>query len=239
MSHLVVKSHRPWQLALAIIFLSMFFAVLTWLLLDRIHWSVIHDRIKSSEEYKLLWEVNKNLEEENKHLRERVLTLEQTTSLDKRTAALLQDEMTKQQDQLHRLKGELEFYQGIMESTRDAQGLNIYGIHVTPLTADRTYLLKVVLTHVAKGDKVAEGTLDVTIEGRLKDGKTPRKYDLKDLSIDNSLNMTFRFKNFKQFVSNLTLPPGFDPLRVMVQIHPRGSNQATISKVFEWRKDTS
>ena len=64
------------------------------MLLDRIHWSVIHDRIKSSEEYKLLWEVNKSLEEDNKRLRERVLTLEQTTSLDKRTAALLQDEMT-------------------------------------------------------------------------------------------------------------------------------------------------
>ena len=232
MSHLVVKSHRPWQLALAIIFLSMFFAVVTWLLLDRIHWSVIHDRIKSSEEYKLLWEVNKSLEEDNKRLRERVLTLEQTTSLDKRTAALLQDEMTSQQDQIHRLKGELEFYQGIMESTRDTQGLNIYGIHVTPLTADRTYLLKVVLTHVAKGDKVAEGTIDVTIEGRLKDGGALHKFDLKDLSIDDSLNMTFKFKNFKRIESNLILPPGFDPLRVLVQIQPRGDNQAAISKVF-------
>ena len=238
MTHLVVKSHRPWQLALAIIFLSMFFAVLTWLFLDRIHWSVIHDRIKSSEEYKLLWETNKNLEQENKHLRERVLTLEQTTSLDKRTAALLQDEMTSQQDQIHQLKGDLEFYQGIMESTRDTKGLNIYGIHVTPLSADRTYLLKVVLTHVAKGDIVAEGKLDVTIEGSFKNGTT-RKYDLKDLSMDDSRDMTFKFKNFKRFESNLILPAGFKPRRVLVQVHPRGAGEAVISKVFEWPTDVS
>lgn len=234
MSRLVVKSHRPWQLALAIIFLSMFCAVITWLLLDHVHWQVIRDRISSSEEHKLLWEVNKNLEDENKRLREQVLTLEQTTSLDKRTTALLQDELASLQDEIHRLKGELEFYEGIMESTRDTEGLNIYGIHVTPLTVDRAYLLKVVLTHVAKGDKVAEGRLEVTIEGRTENGDATRKYDLRDLSMDDSLDMAFKFKNFKRFESNLTLPAGFEPRRVLVQIHPKGNNQAMISKVFEW-----
>lgn len=238
MSRLVVKTHRPWQLALAVIFLSTFFAVLTWLVLDHIHWSVIESRIKSSEEYKLLWQSNKGLEQENKNLRERVLTLEQTTSLDKRTAALLQDELTSLQDEIHHLKGEVEFYQGVMESTRDTQGLNIYGIDVTPLAMDRTFLLKVVLTHVAKGAKVAEGRLEVTIEG-LKDGKTPRKFDLRDLTIDDSLNMVFKFKNFKQFESNLTLPRGFDPRRVLVQIHPKGESHTVISKVFEWPSTTS
>lgn len=234
MSRLVVKSHRPWQLALAIVFLSMFIAVVTWVVLDRIHWTVIRDRIRISDEQKVLWQVNKNLGEENKRLRDRVLSLEETTSIDKRTTALLQDELASLQDEIHKLKGELEFYEGIMESTRDTEGLNIYGIHVTPLKPDRNYLLYVVLTHVAKGDKVAEGRLEVTIEGQTDDGDKTRRYDLQDLSMDDSLNMAFKFKNFKRFESNLTLPPGFKPLRVLVQVHPNGSDRATISKVFEW-----
>jgi len=239
MSRLVVKSHRPWQFALAIVFLSVFFAILTWLVLDRIHWNVIRDRIRIGDQQKVLWEVNKNLGEENKRLRDQVLSLQETTSIDKRTTALLQDELASLQDEIHKLKGELEFYEGIMESTRDTKGLNIYGIHVTPLKRNRNYLLYVVLTHVAKGDKVAEGRLEVTIEGKTDNGNKTRRYDLQDLSMDDSLNMNFKFKNFKRFESNLTLPPGFKPRRVLVQVHPRGSHRATITKVFEWPASAS
>lgn len=233
MSRLVVKSHRPWQFALAVVFLSVFFTVLTWLLLDYSHWSVIQDRIQTSKDRKLLWEVNQGLIEENKRLRNQVHMLEQTTDLDKRTSALLQDELASLQDEIHRLKGELEFYQGIMESTRNTEGLNIYGIHVTPLSADRSFLLRLVLTHVVKGDRVAQGKLEVSIEGRTGD-ETLRRYALRELSVNESPDMTFRFKNFKRFENNLSLPEGFEPQRVVVRIQPSEDEQAVISKVFEW-----
>lgn len=233
MSRLVVKSHRPWQFALAVIFLSAFFALLTWLVLEYSHWSIIKDRNRLGENYKRMLEINKDLKQENRRLYEKVLTLEQTIRLDKQTASLLQDELAAQQDEIHQLRGELEFYQGIMESTRDTEGLNIYGIHITPLSAERSFLLRLVLTHVVKGDKVAQGRLKVLIEGAGEDGSV-RKYALNELSIDAAPELEFEFKNFKRIERHLTLPSGFEPLRVFVQILPRGKDQSTISKVFEW-----
>ena len=233
MPQLVVKSHRPWQFALAVIFLSAFAAVVTWLLLDYAHWSVIQDRARLNEDYTQLRGVNRDLEQENQRLREKVLALEQTTRLDKQTASLLQNELAALQDEIHRLKGELEFYQGIMESTRDTEGLNIYGVHVRPLSMERSFMLRLVLTHVVKGDKVAQGRLEVLIEGVDKEGAV-RRFSLNELSIDEMPPLEFEFKNFKRFERNLTLPSGFEPLRIFVQILPRSGKQAVISKVFEW-----
>jgi len=233
MPRLVVKSHRPWQFALAIVLLSTFFAVLTWLLLDNVHWTAIKDRIRLGDDYKRVLQVNRNLEKENQRLREKVVTLQQTVSLDKQTASMLQDEMASLQDQIHKLKGELEFYQGIMESTRDTEGLNIYGVDITPLSMDRAFLLRLVLTHVVKGDKVAKGSVKVLIEGVDEEGAV-QKFNLSDLSIEDAPALEFEFKNFKRIERHLTLPSGFEPRRIYVQIQPRGRDQTLISKVFEW-----
>ena len=165
MSGLVVKTHRPWQFAVAIVVLSMFLATLTWLMLDKSHWSIIYDRIGDNQDWKHLWEVNQSLQEERVALQDRVLMLERTTSVDKQTAALLQDEIKTLQETIYTLKGELEFYQGIMDSTRDSKGLNVHGIYIEPLSQPQAYRLKLVLTHVAKSSILAEGSMTISIVG--------------------------------------------------------------------------
>ena len=52
MSSLVVKNHRPWQFAAAIVILSMFLASFTWLLLDKGHWALIYEQIGDNQEWK-------------------------------------------------------------------------------------------------------------------------------------------------------------------------------------------
>ena len=91
-------------------------------MLDKGHWALIYDRISDSEDWKNLWEVNQSLLEERVALQERVLMLERTTSVDKQTAAILQDEIRTLQDKVYALKGEREFYEGIMDATRGATG---------------------------------------------------------------------------------------------------------------------
>jgi len=237
MTRLVVKSHRPMQWALAVIMLSMGIAILTWLLLDNSHWSLIYDRIGKNQDYKLLQEVNSSLKDENKHLLERVLMLERLEKLDKQTAALLHNEMIGLQDEIYRLKGELEFYQGIMDATADTSGLNVHGIHIDPLKQEKNYRLKLILTHVTKSDKVAEGVMEVSIEG-IQNGVS-RQISLKEISSGDSLELNFKFRNFKRFESTLVLPDGFDPRKVLVNLKLKGKKQAKIIKVFDWPTATS
>lgn len=232
MSHLVVKSHRPLQFSLAIILLSMLIAFLTWLFLDSSHWSYIYARFGANHDQKLLWEANQELERENTALRERLMVLERTTTLDKQTSALVQDEIRDLQEEVFRLKGELQFYQGIMEATGEGKGLDVQGIFVRPLSRGNGYRLKLILTHVSNKDSVAEGMMDVSIEG-IQDGGA-HFLNLKDVTLDQTIDLTFNFRNFKRFESNLALPAGFAPQRVFVELQPKDKKQSKIKKIFDW-----
>jgi len=232
MPHYVVKAHRPLQWSIAIVLLSMIIAFLTWIMLDKSHWTAIYSRLSSNKDSKLLWDVNRSLGKENIMLRERVLMLEQTEELDKQTAVILQDELKSMQNEIFRVKRELEFYQGVMESTRDTKGLNIHGIHIDSLPGTQNYRLKLILTHVTKSDRVAEGILDVVVEG--KRNGVAQQLPIIDITTDDSMEFKFKFRNFKKLESDFTLPSGFEPQRVSVVLQPKGKNQSKIKRVFDW-----
>jgi len=231
-ARLVIKTHRPLQFSLAVVVLSMLVAFVTWLALDESHWSIIRSRLNSSTDQKLLWEVNQGLEEENARLRERVSMLERTTSLDTQTATLLQDEIKTLQEETFRLKGELEFFQGIMENVGEVKGLDVHGIHVRRLSAPGTYRLKLILTNVTDSDHDTEGSVSVAIEG-IQKGVT-RQINLREVALDQSPDMTFRFRNFKRVESNFSLPSEFSPQRVFVELQPKDQKQSKIRKAFDW-----
>lgn len=233
MSRLTVKSHRPVQWSISIVVLSTVLAVITWLILDRSHWSVIFEHRKINEDFQRISQYNKELEKENSKLKEDILKKEHDAGLDKETASLLQQEIQSLQDEIYQLKGELEFYQGVMNATGESTGLNIQGIHIQSLVQQHSFRLKLVLTHVTKSTKVATGSVKVTIEG-IQNGKSTH-LDLQDVSLDNMLDLSFNFRNFKRIECDLELPDDFSPRRVLVLLQPKGGKQSNIiRRVFDW-----
>ena len=231
MTRLVVKSHRPVQFALAVILLSMLMAMVSWLLLNQGYWALIYRQLHANHDRKHLLQDNERLKKRNNALRAHVLMLERTTSLDRQTETLLQKDIRNLQENVFHLKGELAFYQGVMESSSKVKGLVINGIYVSPLSRKNAYRLKLILTHVSS-PLYAEGTISVSIEG-LQNGKV-RYLDLKDISLDQSLDLAFKFRNFKRFEFNLAFPDGFRPQRVHVVLQPKDKKQSKITKVFDW-----
>ncbi len=232
MSKLVVKKHRPLEIALAIILLSSAFSVVVWLMLDTNHWSFIKGRLSKSEESRLLWEVNQGLEQENNALREKVIMLERSTQIDNQTAMKLHDDIRLLQDQVYRLKGELEFYQGIMVATTDSKGLNVQGLHIESTDQERLYRFKLVLTNVAKSDKVIEVTMDMSVEGMNENGS--KVLPLKEVIAGSEFRREIKFKNFERIEGSLAFPEGFRPIRVVVDLQQKGIQKAAVQRIFEW-----
>ena len=158
--------------------------------------------------------------------------LERTTSVDKQTAALLQDEIKSLQEKIYTLKGELEFYQGIMDATRDANGLDIHGIYVEPLVQARTYRLKLVLTHVVKGSLLAEGSMAIFIDG--KQNSDAQKLKIEDIETGEGMKLAYKLRSFQRFETRLVLPDGFVPQQVIVELKPKRKNQVMIREIFDW-----
>lgn len=236
MSRLVVKKHRPLEIILAVVLFSAAFSVIVWLLLDANHWRFIKSQLSQSEDARLLWDVNQSLETENKQLREQVVMLERSTQIDNQVAVRLQNDIQKLQDQVYRLKGELEFYQGIMSATTDSKGLNVQGLHIEATNQERLYRFKLVLTNVAKSDKIIEVTMDMSIEGMNEAGS--KVLSLDEVISGNQLKREIKFKNFERIEGNLNFPEGFKPLRVVVDLKQKGIQKSTVHRVFEWPANT-
>jgi hypothetical protein len=232
MAHLIIKHHRPYQIVAIAIVISLVLSTSFWFLLDESHWSYIKSRVAIGQESKLLWTENRNLEKENKQLRERVIMLERTTQIDSQAAAELHEEMKKLQDEIYMLKGELEFYQAIMASTSSTPGLSIQGMQIDKLPLENNYRFKLILTHVAKSDMVAEGTVEITLEG-LQDG-VAKVLNLTEVVLNPAIDLSFNFKNFKRFEGTMMIPEGFTPHRVTVRLQPKDTKLSKIKRVFDW-----
>ena len=232
MPQLVIKDHRPWQQAIAIITLSAAVALLTWLLLDNTHWKLIYDRSSGNLDVKGLLEANQALTQENRELNGKVMMLEQTTRLDKETAILMQEDLKSLQDEIYGLKRELEFYQGVMDAARKIADLDIHGLFVEQLTRQNQYRMKLVLTHVAKSDKVLKGRLIIDIEGTAGGGK--QRLAVDKLAIGEAANLAFELKNFKRMEYEFELPPEFSAERVLVQVSTTDRGAPGMTRIFDW-----
>lgn len=231
MAQLIIKHHRPYLIAAIVIIFSLILSFSILFFIDDSHWDYIKSRISIGQQSKQIWDENRNLVKENEKLRDHIIMLERTTQIDSQAAAELHEEIKKLQDEVYKLRGELEFYRNIMSSTATTKGLSIQGMQIEKLT-DNNYQFKLILTHVSKNDKVAEGTVDIILEGQQDD--VTRVINITDLIINSSFDLSFKFKNFKRFEGNIMLPEGFSPLRIMVKLQPRDAKLSMIKRVFNW-----
>ena len=232
MARLIIKSHRPWQLAIAIIILSMVISLFTWLLLDNNHWQVIYGQLSGNTDTRELIEANQGLQDENKALQGRILMLDQTTQLDKQTAVIMQNELKALQDQIYQLKRELEFYQGVMDTNQSVSGLEIHGIYIEPLSKSNQFLIKLVLTNVTLSDRLLQGSLEIMIEG--DHNGTKQSLNMSKLLIDERVELSFELKNFKRVEYRFELPSEFNAERVIVKVSQNNRNEPPISGTYDW-----
>ncbi|MAS81147.1 MAG: hypothetical protein CMF45_00505 [Legionellales bacterium] len=232
MPKLVVKKHEPFVIILVVGLLSAMVSVVIWLLLDENHWQATRNQLIQKEDYRLLRDVNQRLNIDNAQLREEVIILERLTEIDTQAAARLQDDLKTLQDQIYHINGELEFYESIMTATTDSKGLNIQGLHIVDTGQENFYNFKLILTNVANSDKIVEVTMTMTIEGMSETG--PQILSLDKMTADNQYTREIKFKNFERIEGNLTLPEGFKPLRVVVDLRQKNMKRSAVIRVFEW-----
>ncbi|NNE36832.1 MAG: hypothetical protein HKN08_00895, partial [Gammaproteobacteria bacterium] len=212
MARLVIKNHRPWQMAVAIITLSMVLSLVTWLLLDNNHWQVIHRQLSGNSSASQLIEENQSLITENTDLKGKILMLEQTSRLDQETAVQMQNDLMVLQDEIYGLKRELEFYKGIMDTSKRVSGFDIHGVFINPLNKPNHFNIKVVLTNVDRSDRILEGVLDISVDGIQNNRKESLK--LSNMITNGSPDLSFQLKNFRQMDVNVELPSEFEPERI-------------------------
>jgi len=232
MGRLVVKPHRPARITVLLLLGALLLVITGWLLVHYGHWRYIYDEMADNRNAKVLWEINRSLEAETIRLRERVAILGHSAEVENRAASDVQETLRHLQDEIFDLREELSFYQGIVVATRTATGLTVQGLYVEPLAQEHRYRYKLVLTHVTRSDRVAEGTVNMVVEGDLYG--ISRRFRLQEITDRSPVDLSFRFKYFHKLEGAMVLPDGFQPRRIFVELHPKDKTQPKVERIFEW-----
>jgi hypothetical protein len=175
---------------------------------------------------------NREIVEQNARLREKVAILERTVQVERKAYTDVDRFLRELQDEIYDLKQEVAFYRGIVLPSNRREPLVIQGIEVRRNGEGRVFRYRVVLTGDMKNDKVIGGTIDLFISG--ESGGRPKRYSVAELSPGAPTSMRFQLKFFQKIEGEFTLPKGFVPREVLVQVTTASQGHEKIEKRFPW-----
>ena len=167
-------------------------------------------------------------------LREKVARLERRHQVDTEAYHEVDLEMRRIQDQILALREEVMFYRRIMSADR-GRGLSIQRLAIKPEGAGERYHFELVLTRAINNDRVAEGSVALTISGER--GGRPAELSHASVVESGEGRLDFSFKYFQRLEGLFSLPPDFIPRRVFVKVDAKGEKQARVEQSFEWPEE--
>ena len=176
------------------------------------------------------------LREGNAALRERVAILARAQQVEGKAYEDVDTYLGSLQDEVLALKEEVAFYRGIVSAGKE-KGLNIQTFVVDKETTPGAYRFQLVLTQHLKRVKIIAGTVKLHVTD--EQNSRPTSLLLSDMSGKQANSLDFEFKFFQRIEGRFTLPDGFNPDRLQIQVVSKGKKPASVEKSFEWLGLTS
>lgn len=143
-----------------------------------------------------------------------------------RTIGELQAEVARQGQQL-------DFYRGVVAGgAAPAPSVAVRQLRVSPGASPGRHLLLISLARPGRPEREVAGTVRVTIEGR-RSGRAAR-LELREASPSRAAQLTYRFLYFENLETELALPAGFEPERVLVEVRPAERGAAPVTRTLLW-----
>lgn len=165
-------------------------------------------------------------------LRQREATLSRSDQISRAANQEVQVALAERDEQLAQLRADLAFYERLVGPGAKAQPLNVHSVAIGP-EAPGSWQYEVVLTQSLNREGVTQGQLQLRIEGMR--GGRPATLGWSELSPGRQ-PQAFSFRYFQRLKGSVSLPPGFTPQRVRVDV--RGGGVA-LEQSFGWNDISS
>jgi hypothetical protein len=172
------------------------------------------------------------LEAENDDQRRQLEAAEVARRVDREGYAQVERSLGDMQSQIARLNQDLNFYRGLVQPDSLIH-VKVQQMQIVPQPTAGEFDLKFVLMQTGKPDKEVNGNAVITIDGLLR-GK-PQSLNLAQVSPNRRVSLAYSFKYFQDYDEKLTLPSGFEPTRVGVEIHSGRDVAHSFRQAFVWK----
>lgn len=166
-------------------------------------------------------------------LRERQVVLEQETAIMRKANRLLRENESVHQAELGRLQSKLDFYRMLSGTGGTQEGLGIYRAEIIPTESERVFQFILTLTQNIRRAAIITGRVRIDVEGTLED--RPVTLYWSQVSDGETPEPAFRFKYFQQVEGYLTLPDGFSPTRLLVNLEAKGQRKPVVRN-YNWNE---
>ena len=231
---LVIKPDRPRQRLLVVVVGTLAIAAAIGIAFHYGHWRSIGLSMGAASEKRGIMDEYVTLQRENADLARENARLVRAIDIDRHARKNHQETVSELQSVIADLKLELAFYRDILSSTEPDKGPHVRGFRLRDYGGGGRFQYRLVLTHVNKDDKVANGRVDVEIRGR-KDGAVQR-LALTDVAEADSGDLAFNFKHFRRIEGVLRLPEDFRPEEVRVAVYEDGRKKSSFNRTYNWAK---
>ena len=127
---------------------------------------------------------------------------------------------------------ELAFYKGIVEQGVNAPEVKIQQLRISAGDAPGRFRLRITLVQPVRSDRSVDGVISARVEGEREGG--PLALDLAALTADKRAEIPFSFRYFENIDPEITLPAGFSPERVSVEVRSAKKGVAPVTQTLMW-----
>ena len=173
------------------------------------------------------------LDDEIVTLKQEVALLETHREIDREAYKEVEAGLASLQAKIQEQRDAIAFYRGIVSPEDGLSGLRVQDLRLSRGSAEREYMVRLVLVQAMKHDRKVSGNVNLSVEGS-QDG-VDRSYAFTELiAPDADKGWAFSFRYFQDFDRQLVLPDGFTPQRIHVEVRSRTRSIDSIEESFAW-----
>ncbi len=166
-------------------------------------------------------------------LQEQNVALARASQIDREATRLARQEIKGVQQERRRLEEELAFLRGIVSNgVKRSDGLYIQGFQLLPGSGPGLFRYRFTVSQSLKNTGQATGWIYLELEG--ESGGDAISLPLQQLTPDKQDRLKMRFRHFQDVQGVLSLPEGFQPSSLVVEIKPTTKSLSSVKKRFDW-----
>lgn len=237
-SKLIVKSHEPKRLQIAVAALALLVVAGAWGLFEWGRKAAGYNRIEAA---RVRGELNDRisvLNKENETFRRDLAVLRTSDRIDQEAYSQVSVDLDDLQSQIAELNEELAFYRGIMSPSDGRSGLQIKAVQISPGSDSDDFSLRLILVQAGRHDTRVQGGVDLSVVGESIDADNDQSVDPMTINMSQLTGETdklrYSFRYFQILDRDISLPVGFRPDTVEVSLSG-GRKADAVSASFPWQ----
>jgi hypothetical protein len=233
---LVVWQRAP-ALRIALSFMGVLIGLLAFYIVYEFgRYNAGYDRQAAAQQRTELAVQIEHLEKSNREMRTRLAEADTIRVGRAREQAQVARDIGDLQAQVGKQSQELAFYRGVVAQTATALGVKIEQLRVSAGARPNEYTVHMALVRSGRADAEASGTVQMSLDGTL--AGVARTLDFAALTAGRQRELRFGFRYFQDFDQELTLPAGFRPEHLAVEVHSSRKGTTPLSQAFLWTVET-